>query len=42
MIAFLKSLGLELRLPYLKPKTRVPYFFDYKAKVLIDIDDNMQ
>ena len=28
LIAFYKSQGLELKLPYLKPSNQVPYFFD--------------
>ena len=28
LIAFYKSLGLELKLPFLKPNNQVPYFFD--------------
>jgi integrase/recombinase XerD len=28
LIAFYKSFGLELKLPYLKPNNQVPYYFD--------------
>ncbi len=35
LIAFYKSQGLELKLPYLKPNNQVPYFFDENDVVAI-------
>jgi hypothetical protein len=34
------AMQFDLHPATLKPNYHVPYFFDYKAKVLIDINDN--